>query len=284
MDLLNFGQYLLELRSVTPNQLLRAFDYQTQASPRFCEAAIALGLINDEQRDRLLQLQTIQGGRVGEVALRAELLTEAQVERVLRYQKSSHLMIGEALVATGSMVRADLQRRLEEFRKAQFAWINDGFPGRIDPTGLMAPAVLSTMRFLTEIANFPSRLGSCTVQERPEVPRPAASAVATLAGDFTGAIAVVGPLSVCAQLVTAMIGEPVDEADRAGIEDGLAEFLNLVGGDVVGRVAEGNGRHLEVVLPQPGRLPEAGPMDHLVSARLSVPGGELVLAVLAHLG
>lgn len=283
MESQSFGQYLLERKVISPNQLLRAFDFQEQASPRFCEAAIALGLLTETEKDQLLTLQQQKTLRVGEVAVQMGLLSGVQVDMVLRYQKSSHLLLGEALVATNCMPRADLTVHLNDFKKAQHAWITQGLPGRLDPTGIAAPAVLSLMRFLTEVARFPSTLGDWTVQRRPELPRPTASAVAELRGDVRGAIGLVGPLSVCAELVSAMMGEPVDKRDRAVVEDGLAEFLNLVGGDLSERVAE-QGKLVEVVLPAPGHLPEAGVRDHLICASLSVPGGELVLAILSRLG
>jgi CheY-specific phosphatase CheX len=147
----------------------------------------------------------------------------------------------------------------------------------------MAPAVLATMRLLTQVAHFPSRLGECVVQQPLEVPPPSASAIAELSGLSGGYISLLAPLTVCAELVAAMIGEPVEANNRTGIEDGLTEFLNLVGGDLVARVAE-DAHTLEVMLPRPGGLPELSRTDHLVAARLHVPGGDLVLSVLTRLG
>jgi CheY-specific phosphatase CheX len=273
-----FGQFLLESGVITSQQLLTAIAYQDKANLKFGDTAVQLGLLDKARLERIFALQRKEDVKTGEAGIRLGFLTEAQVDQVLRAQKNSHVMIGGALVKTGALTEAQLSEQLEAFKKDQTAYqICSGLPRQKDSTGLAAPAVDLALKLLVRLANLQVKL----LDVRYAVPQAAGGTTYTarvpFAGSHRGEIALRASARVCAQIASAMLGEPVPPDAKALILDAACEFLNIVGGNLAG-VGARQGKKVELSSPQTGDVQTAG--RDVVHARIGTPDGDIEFIVI----
>jgi CheY-specific phosphatase CheX len=272
-----FGQFLLENGVINSQQLLAAITYQDKMNLKFGETAIRLDLLDKARLEKILALQRKQDIKTGEAAVKLGFLTASQVDQILRAQKNSHVMIGEALVKSGALTEAELSEQLQAFKKDQETYqICNGLPRQKDPTGLAAPAVDLIMKFLGRLANLQVKL----LDIRYTLPTTEGGTVHTVrlpfAGDHEGEIALRASEHVCAQIASAMLGEPITPDARAIVLDATREFLNVVGGNLAAFAAR-QGRRVDLAPPCSGDVPTDG--RQLVVARIGTPNGDIDLIV-----
>ena len=97
--------------------------------------------------------------------------------------------------------------------------------------------------------------------------------------DESGEIALRASHSICARIASSMLGEPVAPDNAATVLDAVAEFLNVVGGNLSAAAAR-MGKKLELSAPKAGGLPPPTTEQHMIIARLGAPEGEIEFVVL----
>jgi hypothetical protein len=277
------GQYLLENRVITPEQLLGALAHQEKTNRKFGETAVSLGLLTEDQLGEVLALQRSEDVRTGEAAVRLGFLNAVHVDRVLRAQRNSHILIGEALVVTGAIDRDDLEEHVVRFQAEQDALkVTEQAPPGLDPSGLGAPAVDLVAKFLLRVADTQVKVAGWSSGALPARGDGALTARISFGGDVVGQVAMRAPRLICVTLAERMAGEHPGE-DEEAILDGAREFLNVVAGNLAAAAAR-LGRKLDIHFPLLDDLPAPGDDEHLLVAELTSTGGPIDVALLTQKG
>lgn len=270
-----FGQYLLENGVIDAKQLLAAISYQEKTNLKFGDTAISLGLLSQEQLASIFALQRTKDLKTGEAAIELGFLKEEQIDQVLRAQKNSHVMIGQALVSTGALGKEQLERHLSAFKIDQEPYrVSEGIAEGMDPSGIGRPAADLALKFLLRLANFNMKLAAVSVGALEEPTLPTYTARVGFTGDTEGEIALRASTSICARIASSMLGEPVSPDNAPVILDATSEFLNVVGGNLSAAVAR-TGKKLELAAPRHGELPAPAGSQHMLTAKLGAPEGEI---------
>lgn len=270
-----FGQYLLENGVIDAKQLLAAISFQEKTNLKFGDTAISLKLLSQEQLASIFALQRTKDLKTGEAAVELGYLTQEQIDQVLRAQKNSHVMIGEALVSTGALNKEQLERHLAAFKIDQEPYrVAENIPEGKDPTGIGRPAADLALKFLLRLANLNMKLVAIKTGALDDAGLPTYTARVGFTGDTDGEIALRASTSICARIASAMLGEPVSPDNAPVVLDACSEFLNVVGGNLSAAVAR-QGKKLELATPKHGELGVPAANEHLLSAKLGAPEGEL---------
>ena len=272
-----FGQFLLENGVINAQQLLEATSYQEKMNLKFGDTAIQLGLLDKDRLAKIFALQRSEDIKTGEAGIKLGFLKKAQVDQVLRAQKNSHVMIGAALVKTGALTDAQLSEQLQVFKKDQEAYqLSTGLPHQKDATGLAAPAIDLTVKFLMRLANLQVKLLDVRYSLAKAGDGTTYTARVAFTGDHEGEIALRASDRVCAQIASGMLGEPVAPDAKSVILDATSEFLNVVGGNLAA-VGARQGKKVELSTPRSGDVPTDG--RNIVVARLGTPDGDIEFIV-----
>jgi len=272
-----FGQFLLENGVINAQQLLAATSFQEKMNLKFGDTAIQLGLLDKDRLAKIFALQRSEDIKTGEAGIKLGFLKEAQVDQVLRAQKNSHVMIGAALVKTGALTEAQLSEQLQAFKKDQDAYqLSTGLPQQKDATGLAAPAIDLTVKLLMRLANLQVKLLDVRYSLAKAGGGTTYTARVAFTGDREGEIALRASDRVCAQIASAMLGEPVAPDAKSVILDATSEFLNIVGGNL-SAVGARQGKKVELSTPRSGDVPTDG--RNIVVARLGTPDGDIEFIV-----
>jgi CheY-specific phosphatase CheX len=260
-----FGQFLIERGVVTPKKLFEAIALQGAKNAGFGATAVRLGFLTHDQALLIAEKQKTVDKLFGEIALQERLLTEAQIEQVLTYQKNSHVHIGEALVLTKALSREQLERELAAFNKEQEAFRLErlGLGKEVKHAALIEATADLTRKLLMRVARITARLGK---------PIPLASAPLSaeiivslsVTGGCLADIALLANRSVAAEMTRGLLGAFASKAlSDEQLADGTREFLNLIGGNVVAKLAQ-QGLLCEISPPRSHK----GPLDPKASGYL----------------
>ena len=96
-----FGNYLLEKKFVTPEQLRIVLKEQKAIKVKLGVLAIDSGYMTATQVNTIHKLQAAKDKRFGELAIEEGYLTSQQLEELLQAQKKSNLLLGQAMIEKG---------------------------------------------------------------------------------------------------------------------------------------------------------------------------------------
>lgn len=111
-----FGNYLLNQRLVSPEQLTEALELQKTTRLKLGVLAINAGYMTAEQVEEVHNAQQRMDKRIGDIAVEMGFLTNEQVEELLSSQKSGHLLLGQALVDRGYMTTAQFEQAMRSYK------------------------------------------------------------------------------------------------------------------------------------------------------------------------
>jgi len=114
-----FGQYLIERKVITPEQLLDAIAYQEATNKLIGEVAIELGYLTYDQVQSVIDEQAITDKEFGGIALDLELLTPEQLIKTIKYQSDTRIIIGEILVNKGYASKENIEMHALQFKISQ---------------------------------------------------------------------------------------------------------------------------------------------------------------------
>ena len=96
-----FGNYLLEKKIITGEQLKDVLEAQKAIRVKLGVLAIDFGYMSAEQVNSVIRMQTIKDSRFGELAIEEGYLTEEKLEELLHSQKKSNVLLGQGLIDKG---------------------------------------------------------------------------------------------------------------------------------------------------------------------------------------
>lgn len=112
-----FGQYLLNKKYLTLEQLHDGLEYQKETRLKLGVLAVNSGYMSADQADQVNEAQKRLDKKFGELAVDMGYLKEDQVEELLSSQKFGHLLLGQALVDKGYMTLQEFETAINEYKK-----------------------------------------------------------------------------------------------------------------------------------------------------------------------
>jgi len=264
-----FGQYLLEQRAISREALLDALARQRRSNASLLDLALGRGLLEPEQRDRILVLFRASDRSLEQIFLEDGYLDRATVEQLLAEQRSGWIRLGDALVEGGHLTREQVAAHLETFsaRQAEVErQVEHGFEEFAEPAVVRTFFNLASFHFgrLLERAVKLEAVGQVGGGAHPGYRRYAQRFV----GDRRLALAVDLDDRLAAELAKAILGSS-RELPPETVRDAVCELVNVVGGNACTRM-EALGYQLR---PEPATV--TGP------SRSLEPDGPAIRAVAA---
>ena len=245
-----FGQFLVEQRAVSADQILEAIRLQETRNLKFGDMAIQMGLLTDRQMETAHKAQRREDLPLGDMLVKLGFLNNFQREAIIAKQKSQHLYIGEALVEIGAVDHSKLEHYLNEFKLDQAAYITDDIemPDDVPHPDFCRFCADITYKLLTRMAG---------VRHRP-VPAQVVDALegndVVVSMNMLGSVNAMFIVSVSRDIMVAIaksvleIDDITPEPDEVLI-DTVKEFANVVLGNVVAK-AQIKGYKIEIVPPE----------------------------------
>lgn len=112
-----FGNYLLNKKAVTTEELKEVLEYQKSIHVKLGVLAINFGYMNSTQVQEVHQLQMKIDKKFGEIALQLGYLNEQQLQDLLSTQKLGHLQLSQALIDKKHFTFDQLQKELENYKQ-----------------------------------------------------------------------------------------------------------------------------------------------------------------------
>ncbi|BCZ45401.1 hypothetical protein psyc5s11_14680 [Clostridium gelidum] len=112
-----FGQYLLNKRYLTLEQLHDGLEHQKETRLKLGVLAVNAGYMSADEADKINEAQKKLDKRFGELAVDMKYLKEEQVEELLSSQKFGHLLLGQALVDKEYMTLQEFEKAINEYKK-----------------------------------------------------------------------------------------------------------------------------------------------------------------------
>lgn len=112
-----FGQYLLNNKIITAEQLLEALNYQKNVRFRLGVLAINAGYLRPEDIEAVHEAQKKADKKFGEIAVEMGYLTTGQVDELLAQQNQGHLLLAQYLVDTGYLSMEQVQQALKIYKE-----------------------------------------------------------------------------------------------------------------------------------------------------------------------
>lgn len=119
MDILFFGDFLLQKGLITKEQLDRALEYQLKHNKCVGEIALEEKLLDKFQIQKIKEIQKIEDKKFGEVSLDINFLDDKQIDVILDKQKKRNITFGQALLHEGVLGKEEIDEESFEFKKAQ---------------------------------------------------------------------------------------------------------------------------------------------------------------------
>jgi len=287
MSVYFFGQFLLQRGRITGEQLQEAITFQEQTNLPIGVLAVVEGFMKQEEADRINLLQRVTDKRFCELAEEQGLLTSEQTEELLELQRSSRILLGEALVHCMLITRHHMEEELALFKKLQEEDANkfDGFFAD-QPNAEVLRIFCQTMTTLLQrVAHLSVKIGKTSADPRRLEQRDY-TARQDFTGGFNGTIGLALPTTMALQIGNKML-ESACTTMSEDVLDGVAEFLNVVNGNVCAKFS-GLGKTVDMQPPKIYRVCQGETLDFIKDtsgARVSVteiadPGSVMELCVI----
>lgn len=113
-----FGNFLLNKKIITTEQLMEALKIQSSTHQKLGTLAIHAGYMSANEVEDVYIMQTHYDKRFGELAIQLGYLTQKQVSELLELQLPDYMKLGQVLVDKGLITNADLESLVAEYRSA----------------------------------------------------------------------------------------------------------------------------------------------------------------------
>lgn len=130
MGLKFFGEYLIDKKAVTREELWKAVQLQRRTNLLFGETARSLGMITHEDVERVQAAQRKQDLDFGDMCVTMGILSKEQVRQVAERQKRNRLRLGDALVRINAVQDDIMQALRASFEAEQAAYAAKEAPPR----------------------------------------------------------------------------------------------------------------------------------------------------------
>lgn len=255
-----FGQFLLDKRIVTREDLLRAITLQEQKNLKLGELSVAIGCITQLQGRTNLKLGELATAmntfvratignaldtpflsemKLGEMLNEMSILARNQLNEVVSRQKKTHLYIGQSLVQVGAISTEQLYQYLEEYKadQARYASGHIEIPVVITNRATWEMTADLTYKMISDIIQLPITPGKCQAISE------ASTNFMMAAMDLTGDVEARYIISVSERLQRVVAKaildkETIDCESAEVLEDTVMEFVNVVCGNVAAKCSQ----------------------------------------------
>ncbi len=272
MKLSFFGQFLVEQKLLTEEQLADALALMARTNKRLGALAVEAGWLTLPQAELIKERQRTVDALYGEISITSRLLTGEQVEELLRRQVKTNLRIGDAVRQLGFMDERGVEEAFSCFVEAHrsHSLDTDTFE-----QPLVSYAIENFNRVLTRMCTVPTKAGGVKRWTRDRE-MPVACSL-PLQGDPSMVVATSMTQEMAVELVAGMLGFSEAESELLDgdlIDDVIGELLNILAVQLTEHAAEWK-LALEPGQPRPGGLP-----DRALFASLLTPSGTGAIIVL----
>jgi len=235
-----FGQFLLERRLITSNQLVEAVEFQQAQNLKLGDYAVKKGYLTKEQSAQINRLQQQKDLKFGQAAMDLSLLTAKQVDELLLMQQNDHIYLGDAVVLKGFASRAAVDEALKAFKEDQKIYEIQGgipVPSELQLTDTVRVFIDMTQKMLLRMGSIETKITGNEWITGSVMP-PGNASLIRFEGGIKCAYIVGLPETVTHKLGEKLLGKFYDPKDPAVRQDAVQEFCNIVTGNVVARLAQ----------------------------------------------
>lgn len=111
-----FGNYLLNQKLVTPEQLADGIQDVQKIHKKIGELAARYGYLTEEQVEQIHIMQTTKDKRFGELVIECGYMNEAELEKLLALQHSDYELLCKVLIDKKILTKADCAHALNDFK------------------------------------------------------------------------------------------------------------------------------------------------------------------------
>ncbi len=145
-----FGNFLLNKRVITPDQLVEVLKIQNSTHKKIGTLAIHAGYMSAHEVEDVCTMQTHCDKRFGELAIELGYLTKSQLDELLEMQLPDYMLIGQILTEKGILTRIQFENILFEYKNTYEISDLD----LLDEQKEMVDKVLENYYLLEDIPNF----------------------------------------------------------------------------------------------------------------------------------
>lgn len=126
-----FGEYLVQCKAITKDQLQKVIAYQKEHNQLMGKLAMDKEYLTYDQVQSLLKEQSSLQKKFGRLAQEKGFLSQKQIQELLQYQAENHICLGEALNRLGYLSIDQLNVYLNNFKR-EFQYDKKIFSQRIE--------------------------------------------------------------------------------------------------------------------------------------------------------
>lgn len=112
-----FGNYLLNKKLITSEQLKDALDLQKSVHVKLGVMAVNSGFMSADDVNKVHKMQLKIDKKFGELAIEMGFLDEEKLQILLSTQKSENLLLGQAIVDRNYMSLEEFEKALDNYKK-----------------------------------------------------------------------------------------------------------------------------------------------------------------------
>ena len=257
-----FGNYLLNEKLVTPQQLVDGIQEVQKIHKKIGELAIRYGYLTKEQVEKIHIMQTEKDMRFGELAVVSGFMSQEELDKLLSLQHNDYELLCKILIDDNAITKEDCYHALQSFLEKhklgdldnlsllQTTKINILINDFYDLTNLDDAPIF--MKYLTLLFNNITRfIGTdFTPQQEFLMTEPASEPLfyQKIVGEFSAYSAVYATKETLIAMASRYAEEEFTEYDEY-VEASICDFLNLHNG--VFTVNMSNEMQMELMLDPP---------------------------------
>ena len=265
-----FGNFLLNEKLVTPEQLANSIQEVQKIHTRIGELAIRYGYLTEEQVEKIHIMQTEEDKRFGELVIEHGLMNEAEMEKLLSLQHNDYELLCKVLTDNNVLSKEDCFYALENFKSKyklsdldtlsllQTTKINILINDFFDLTKLEEAPIF--MKYLTLLFNNITRFVGSDFTPYKEFlmtePVDMKLFSQNITGKFSACSAICAEEKTLIAMASRYAQEDFTEYDEY-VQASICDFLNLHNG--VFTVNMSNQMHMELMLEPP--IEESSELD-----------------------
>lgn len=266
-----FGNYLLNEKLITPEQLIEAMQKKKETRMKLGVLAINAGYMTASQVERVHELQSKMDKRIGDIAVELGYMTEQQVMELLHAQPLGYLLLGQAIVDKGYMTNQEFENAInaykdkyslsdEDIKNNERSKIDTLIASLFDFSTTSNPALYEAFVSLL-LNNLVRFVGDDFTPLQPEYSIKSTSfknSCQNINGEFSTVVRIFADEAALIEFACRYSGEDINELNEY-VEASAQDFINLHNG--LFTVNASNNQQIELTLTPPAPLSELTPNE-----------------------
>ncbi len=243
-----FGQYLVEKKIITEEQLREALKLQKDKEKKFGEIAVSKKYLTEHQVNRIHYKQQKIDKLFGKLAVQMGYLSKQQVDEILNIQNELHLFLGEILISNGFTDESVIETELKKYLQDQKVIVpkDIGLLVEHQYTPFIVTYVDFVLKLFKRLADIGGKIGKAVLkEEKPE--NHFVSVFIEIKGSIDAVFVMSFSKEVVIELAEKIFGQKIEDEEMA--IDGAGEFLNIVCGNVATAMSK-EGKKITIGVPE----------------------------------